>query len=41
MTRSYSYRPMTRAIYQAALAALKSQHPWLVKQVVELSLIHI
>jgi len=35
MTRSYSYRPMTRAIYQAALAALKSQHPWLVKQVVE------
>ena len=35
MTRPNSRRPMSRAAYQASLAALKAEHPWLAKQVVE------
>ncbi len=35
MTRPNSRRPMSRAAYQARLAALKAEHPWLAKQVVE------
>ena len=35
MTRPYSSRPMSRAAYQARVAALKAEHPWLAKQVVE------
>lgn len=35
MTRPKSRRPMSRAAYQARVAALKAEHPWLAKQVVE------
>ena len=35
MTRLNSRRPMSRAAYQARVAALKAEHPWLAKQVVE------
>ena len=35
MTRPNSRRPMSRAAYQARVAALKAEHPWLAKQVVE------
>ncbi len=35
MTRPNSRRPMSRAAYQASLTALKAEHPWLAKQVVE------
>jgi ATP-dependent Lon protease len=35
MTRPNSRRPMSRAAYQARVAALKAEHPWLSKQVVE------
>lgn len=35
MTRPNSRRPMSRAAYQARVATLKAEHPWLAKQVVE------
>jgi len=35
MTRLNSHRPMSRGAYQARVAALKTEHPWLAKQVVE------
>jgi ATP-dependent Lon protease len=35
MTRSNRHRTMSRAAYQDHLAALKTEHPWLAKQVVE------
>ena len=35
MTRPNSRRPMSRAAYQARVAGLKAEHPWLAKQVVE------
>ena len=35
MTRPNSRRPMSRAAYQDRVAALKAEHPWLAKQVVE------
>lgn len=35
MSRPNSRRPMSRTAYQASVAALKTAHPWLAKQVVE------
>lgn len=35
MNRPNSRRPMSRVAYQARLAAMKTAHPWLAKQVVE------
>lgn len=35
MTRTTRHRPMSRATYLDAVAALKAEHPWLARQVVE------
>lgn len=35
MTRTSRHRPLSRAAYQEAVAALKVRHPWLTRQVVE------